>query len=144
MNQILPNSNIIPGRGLIIISKPMKNLKIKGSFHYEKGYYYFRNIDNRILLGGGRNMDMEVEKTTLFGINQKIKNKLLNDIHQFILPKEEYKMEMEWSGIMAFGKNKIPIVRRENQYTAIGVKLGGMGIAIGSLIGKKVAELLIE
>ena len=31
----------------------MKNLKIKGSFHYEKGYYYFRNIDNRILLGGG-------------------------------------------------------------------------------------------
>ena len=32
-------------------------------------------------------------------------------------------MEMEWSGIMAFGKNKIPIVRRENQYTAIGVKL---------------------
>ena len=53
-------------------------------------------------------------------------------------------MEMEWSGIMAFGKNKIPIVRRENQYTAIGVKLGGMGVAIGSLIGKKVAELLIE
>ena len=144
VNQILPNLNIIPGRGLIIISKPMKNLKIKGSFHYEKGYYYFRNIDNRILLGGGRNMDMELEKTTLFGINQKIKNKLLNDIHQFILPKEEFKMEMEWSGIMAFGKNKIPIVRRENQYTAIGVKLGGMGIAIGSLIGKKVAELLIE
>ena len=75
VNQILPNLNIIPGRGLIIISKPMKNLKIKGSFHYEKGYYYFRNIDNRILLGGGRNMDMELEKTTLFGINQKIKNK---------------------------------------------------------------------
>ena len=89
-------------------------------------------------------MDMEIENTTLFGINQKIKNKLLNDIHQFILPKEEYKMEMEWSGIMAFGKNKIPIVRRENQHTAIGVKLGGMGIAIGSLIGKKVADLLIE
>ena len=40
----------------------MKNLKIKGSFHYEKGYYYFRNIDNRILLGGGRNMDMELRK----------------------------------------------------------------------------------
>ena len=144
VNQILPNLNIIPGRGLIIISKPMKNLKIKGSFHYEKGYYYFRNIDDRILLGGGRNMDMDVEKTTQFGINQKIKNKLLNDIHQFIIPKEEFNIEMEWSGIMAFGKNKIPIVRRENQYTAIGVKLGGMGIAIGSLIGKKVADLLIE
>ena len=144
VNQILPTLNINPGRGLIIISKPIKNLKIKGSFHYEKGYYYFRNIDNRILLGGGRNLDINVEKTTLFGINQKIKKKLLNDIHQFILPEQEFNLEMEWSGIMAFGTNKIPIVRRENQNIAVGVKLGGMGIAIGSLIGKKVADLLIE
>ena len=144
VNQILPTLNINPGRGLIIISKPIKNLKIKGSFHYEKGYYYFRNIDNRILLGGGRNLDIHVEKTTLFGINQKIKKKLLNDIHQFILPEQEFNLEMEWSGIMAFGTNKIPIVRRENQNIAVGVKLGGMGIAIGSLIGKKVADLLIE
>ncbi len=144
VDQILPSLNIIPGRGLIIISKPIKNLKVKGSFHYEKGYYYFRNIDDRILLGGGRNLDMDIEKTTLFGINQKIKKKLLNDIHQFILPEQEFNLEMEWSGIMAFGTNKIPIVRRENQNIAVGVKLGGMGIAIGSLIGKKVADLLIE
>ncbi len=144
VNQILPRLNIIPGRGLIIISKPFKNLKIKGSFHYEKGYYYFRNFKNRILLGGGRNLDINVEKTNQFGINQKIKNKLLNDINQFILPKQEFNLEMEWSGIMAFGNNKIPIIRRENQNIAIGVKLGGMGIAIGSLVGKKVADLLIE
>ena len=144
VNQILPRLNIIPGRGLIIISKPFKNLKIKGSFHYEKGYYYFRNFKNRILLGGGRNLDINVEKTNQFGINQKIKNKLLNDINQFILPKQEFNLEMEWSGIMAFGNNKIPIIKRENQNIAIGVKLGGMGIAIGSLIGKKVADLLIE
>ena len=144
VNQILPRLNIIPGRGLIIISKPFKNLKIKGSFHYEKGYYYFRNYKNRILLGGGRNLDINVEKTNQFGINQKIKNKLLNDINQFILPKQEFNLEMEWSGIMAFGNNKIPIIRRENQKIAIGVKLGGMGISIGSLIGKKVADLLIE
>ena len=45
---------------------------------------------------------------------------------------------------MAFGNNKIPIIRRENQNIAIGVKLGGMGISIGSLIGKKVADLLVE
>ena len=51
---------------------------------------------------------------------------------------------MEWSGIMAFGKNKKPIVRREKQNIAVGAKLGGMGIAIGSLVGKKVADLLIE
>lgn len=144
VNQILPRLNIIPGRGLIIISKPFKNLKIKGSFHYEKGYYYFRNINDRILIGGGRNLDINVEKTNQFGINQKIKNKLLNDINQFILPKQEFNLEMEWSGIMAFGNNKIPIIRRENQNIAIGVKLGGMGISIGSLIGKKVADLLIE
>jgi hypothetical protein len=33
-------------------------------FHLEKGYYYFRNINDRILLGGGRNLDFEGETTT--------------------------------------------------------------------------------
>ena len=101
-------------------------------------------VNNRILLGGGRNLDISNEKTTIFGINQKIKKKLLDDIHQFILPKQKFYLDMEWSGIMAFGKNKKPIVRREKQNIAVGAKLGGMGIAIGSLVGKKVADLLIE
>ncbi len=142
--QLLPDLNLSPGRGLVLLTEPIPNLKIKGAFHYEEGYYYFRDIENRILLGGGRNLDLNAETTTSFGINSKIKEKLISDLKQFILPDQKFSIEMEWSGIMAFGKDKMPIVKKESNNIAIGVKLGGMGVAIGSKVGEKVAALLQE
>ena len=49
---------------------------------------------------------------------------------------------MEWSGIMAFGKTKMPIVKSVSEGVAIGVRIGGMGMAIGSIVGKKTYEHL--
>ena len=51
----------------MLITKPLENLHFRGTFHLDKGYYYFRNIDQRILFGGGRNLDFETEETTEFG-----------------------------------------------------------------------------
>jgi glycine/D-amino acid oxidase-like deaminating enzyme len=126
----------------VILTDPITNLKINGTFHYEKGYYYFRNIQNRVLLGGGRNLDFTTETTTSFGTNSKIKDKLISDLNQFILPNQEFSIAMEWSGIMAFGKDKMPILQRNKKNIAVGVRLGGMGIAIGSKVGEQVAVRL--
>ena len=143
-NQILPNFNIVPGRGLIILTKPFSKLNIKGSFHYDRGFYYFRNIENRILFGGGRNLDFKKEETIEFGINKKIKNKLITDLDKFIIPKHKIDIDMEWSGIMAFGKSKIPIIKKESNSVAVGIKSSGMGVAIGSYVGKSVADILLD
>jgi len=51
---------------------------------------------------------------------------------------------MEWSGIMGFGSKKTPLLQKVGDHIAMGVRLGGMGIAIGSKIGKATAELLQE
>jgi len=143
-SRFFPHIDIKPGRGLVIVTKPIKNLKVKGCFHYNEGYYYFRNIDNRLMIGGGREQDIEIETTTEFGINGAIKAKLIEDLHKFILPTQKTPLEFEWSGIMAFGKNKTPIIKKSNENCAMGVRLGGMGIAIGSMVGKKTAELLFD
>jgi len=45
---------------------------------------------------------------------------------------------------MAFGNNKIPLVKKMGDHCAIGVRLGGMGIAIGSKIGNDTANLLMD
>ncbi len=140
--QFSPESEIKPGRGLVVLTKPIDHLKIKGCFHYKEGYYYFRNIHNRILFGGGRELDIQGETTTEHGINAKIKEQLLNDLAKFIHPGTVPKIEMEWTGIMAFGKTKQPIVQKINETAAMGVRLGGMGVALGSLIGKETCDLL--
>jgi gamma-glutamylputrescine oxidase len=45
---------------------------------------------------------------------------------------------------MGVGKSKSPIIKQinSNQYAA--VRLGGMGVAIGSLVGKELATLMLE
>ncbi len=55
--KLLPELKLNPARNLVMVTSPIKNLALKGTFHYNEGYYYFRNIENRLLLGGGRNLD---------------------------------------------------------------------------------------
>ncbi|TXD82648.1 FAD-binding oxidoreductase [Subsaximicrobium wynnwilliamsii] len=134
-------SEVKPARAQVLITKPIENLSIKGTFHLEKGYYYFRNIDNRILLGGGRHLDFKTEETTAFGETEIIQNKLETLLKTVILPKQNFEIDHRWSGIMGVGNQKKAIVKQMSNNVFCGVRLGGMGIAIGSLIGKELAEL---
>lgn len=138
----LTNNAVKPARAQVLITEPIKNLDIKGTFHLDKGYYYFRNIEDRILLGGGRNLDFEGETTTEFGQTTLIQNKLEQLLKEVILPNTDYKIAHRWSGIMGLGSSKNPIVEQLSENVFCGVRLGGMGVAIGSLIGKELADLV--
>lgn len=133
---------VIPARAQVLITKPIENLAIKGTFHLDEGYYYFRNIDNRILFGGGRNLDFEGERTTQFGQTPPIQGKLELLLQQVILPNTPFEVDQRWSGIMGIGTNKSPIVKQLSNRVYCGVRMGGMGIAIGSIIGKELAHLV--
>ncbi len=43
---------------------------------------------------------------------------------------------------MAFGQTNEPIVKQISDHIVLGVRLGGMGIAIGSLVGEEVAKII--
>lgn len=137
---ILPEVDLKPGRGLVLITEPIADIPFKGIFHFDKGYYYFRNLDGRVLFGGGRNLDFAGEETTQFGINEKIKADLLNKLQHLILPGREFKIQDWWAGIMAFGPSRFPVVERKTPRVLVGVRMGGMGVAIGSQIGEMLAE----
>ena len=131
-----------PARAQVLITKPIKNLHIKGAFHLNEGYYYFRNIDNRILFGGGRNLDFKTEETTAFNQTELIQNKLEVILKTTILPNTPFEVDYRWSGIMGVGNKKKPIVKQLSNHVYCGVRLGGMGVAIGSLIGQELADLI--
>lgn len=140
--QKLTKVSVKPARAQVLITQPIPNLDIKGTFHLDKGYYYFRNIGDRILLGGGRNLDFEGETTTEFGQTEIIQNRLEQLLQEVILPKTPFEIEHRWSGIMGMGSSKNPIVEQLSEHVYCGVRLGGMGVAIGSLIGKELADLV--
>jgi len=140
--QLLPDYPVNPARAQVLITNPVKNLKLKGAFHYDGGYYYFRNIGDRVLLGGGRNLDFKTEETTEFGLTDKIQNKLDDLLKTMILPYIKYSVDMRWSGIMGLGPEKKSIIKAVSKNVFCAVRLGGMGVAIGSLVGEEAAELV--
>ena len=138
----LTKTAVQPTRAQVLITEPIPDLKIKGTFHLDKGYYYFRNINNCILLGGGRNLDFKGETTTELVTTDLIQNKLEQLLKEVILPHHEFQIAHRWSGIMGVGIQKMPIVSQLSDHVYCGVRLGGMGVAIGSLIGKELADLI--
>ena len=138
----LTNAAVIPARAQVLITEPIADLVIKGTFHLDKGYYYFRNIGNRILLGGGRNLDFEAENTTVFGHTEIVQKKLEQLLKEVILPNQKFKIAHRWSGIMGIGARKNPIISQLSDNVYCGVRLGGMGVAIGSLVGTELADLI--
>ena len=141
-SNLIIQENVVPARAQVLITKPIKNLNIAGTFHLDEGYYYFRNIDNRILLGGGRNLDFQSENTTEFGLTKVIQSKLERLLKEVILPETHFEIEQRWSGIMGVGKKKTAISKQLSNNVYCGVRLGGMGIAIGTNVGIELAELL--
>ncbi len=135
-NELLNLKDVKPARAQVLVTKPIPNLKIKGTFHYDEGFYYFRNIGNRVLFGGGRNLDFEKETTTSFALNSKIQKKLETLLNTVILPETQFEIEHRWTGIMGVGNEKKPIIQKTSPNVVCAVRMGGMGVAIGSLVGK--------
>ena len=87
-------------------------------------------------------MDFEGETTTDLQQTEIIQNKLEQLLKEVILPETEFQIEHRWSGIMGLGASKNPIVEQLSNHVYCGVRLGGMGVAIGSLIGTELADLI--
>lgn len=140
---IFPELTINPGRGQVLVTKPIENLKVKGTFSFDEGFYYFRNIHNRILFGGGRNVDFETENTSKFELNEAIQSKLIGYLKDIILPNIDFEVDRQWAGIMAFGNDKSPIIKAVDNQIFIGARLNGMGVALGSNIAKQLADMML-
>lgn len=138
----LTKGAVKPARAQVLITEPIPNLDIRGTFHIDRGYYYFRNFEDRILFGGGRNLDFEGETTIDFGNTDLIQNKLETMLREIILPGTDFKIAHRWSGIMGMGTHKNPVVQQLSEHVYCGVRLGGMGVAIGSIIGQELADLV--
>lgn len=140
--ELLALKDVKPARAQVLITAPIRGLKIKGTFHYEEGYYYFRNVHNRLLLGGGRNLDIQTETTTAFGLNARIQQHLEQLLKTVVLPGKKFTIEHRWCGIMGVGSEKKPIIKKISPNVVCAVRMGGMGVAIGSLVGKLAVKKL--
>ncbi len=141
--QLAPQINVRPGRGQVLVTAPIPNLKVKGAFHFDEGYYYFRNYRDRILFGGGRNVDFDTETTTEFAVNEKILADLKEKLTTMILPGVPFAIDQVWQGIMGFGPTKFPLIDSTVPHVSAALGCNGMGVALSSLLAEELAEKIL-
>lgn len=142
VRRLLPDIEIKPARGLVMVTNKQKNLPWKGIFHHDKGYIYFRNVGNRLLIGGARNLDKDGEETDQFGVNMTIESHLKKFVSEVLRLDSGWSIDHQWSGIMGFSPTKTPIVKQLDERRYIAAGLSGMGIAIGMEVGQSTAKMI--
>ncbi len=143
-NTLLDTAMVEPGRGQIILTSPIDHLPMIGTFHFDEGYYYWRHLGKRILLGGGRNADFTGENTTDFNGSDLIRNTLASFLSKHLAPSLQYTIEHAWSGIMGFTKDKRPFTGYVKEGAYLAIACNGMGVALTPVIAEKVAADILS
>jgi glycine/D-amino acid oxidase-like deaminating enzyme len=143
-SELIPDSGVKPARAQVLITAPVPDLCLSGTFHYDSGYVYFRDVEGRVLLGGARNLNFKEEETTDMQVSDLLQNRLEQILQEIILPGREYKIEQRWAGVMGLGDEKMPIIKMIGRRTACAVRMGGMGVALGSAAGAEGARLILN
>ncbi|HVG13893.1 MAG TPA: FAD-dependent oxidoreductase, partial [Chitinophagaceae bacterium] len=144
--ELMPQLDIIPARGQVLLTSPIDALPWKGSFHSDGGYYYFRNLGERVLLGGARHKAFAEERSTDFGLTDTVQGHLEKYLREVILPgyKKSFTIDHRWSGIMAMGSDKLPIVEEISPDIFCAVRMSGIGVSLAPVIGKKIAKMMLH
>jgi len=140
--QLITDTQIQPARGYIFVTKPLKTMKWLGTCHYNRGYVYFRDLGERMLIGGARDVDKATETSFTHEINPKIKQWLIDFTNTKLQLEESWEIDMEWTGTMGFGTSKTPECKKVQEGIWIAAGLGGMGVALGMELGQKVAKMM--
>jgi len=140
-SKFFPEFDLKPARAQVLITKPIEGLQLKGCFHMDQGYYYFRNVGTRVLFGGGRNIDFKGEETFEMVTSEKIQKELRYLLKTKILPNQDFEIEKTWAGIMGVGTTKSTHIKELKEGLFCAVRMGGMGIALGANVGEEVARL---
>ncbi|MBX3475785.1 MAG: FAD-binding oxidoreductase [Planctomycetes bacterium] len=137
-----PASPVQPGRGQVIVTSRVSTPTDNTLGYLNAGYDYFRFVDGRLLLGGGRNRFRAEEATQEIATTAN----LLAHLRQTattILGHERFTVDYHWAGIMGFvgGKHLGGSPRRRMDGTTEAVAgFGGMGVALAPVLALEIAQ----
>ena len=142
--ELVPGISLTPGRGQVLVTAPIPGLPMRGTFHFDEGFYYWRNLGNRILIGGARNKDVAAEETLDMSGSETIREALEQFLQQHLHPSIPISIEHHWSGIMGFTGNKQPFTGAIAPGVFAAIACNGMGVALTPVIAEEIAGLMLR
>jgi gamma-glutamylputrescine oxidase len=143
-SELVPEARIEPARGQVILTSPIPGLPMKGTFHFDEGFYYWRHLDNRILLGGARNTSFDAEATTDLSGSATVREALENFLARHLHPSFQYTIEHHWSGVMGFTTDKRPYTTTVREGITAAIACNGMGVALTPVVAEQLSARLLD
>jgi glycine/D-amino acid oxidase-like deaminating enzyme len=135
---------IHPARGVVLIVDGDGARDWRGTWHFDRGFVYFRDAGDALLIGGGRNLDISGERTTVDAVNPRIRQYLLDFVSDTLGVKNAH-VRSEWSGVMGFPEgSKTPVIEEVKPGVWVAAGLGGMGVALGMGVGRDGVKRIIN
>ena len=134
-------TQISPARGLVMVTSPIRKLGLRTNIHSRGGYIYMRNHENRIMIGGARDLDPETEETLEPGFNDKLEADLLSFLHKCFDP-SQIRIDHKWNGYMGFTPSGMPKLEELSPGVFQAGAYNGMGVALSHEIGYKAANVI--
>ena len=131
-----------PARNQVYLSPPLRSWNWDTCIHMHQGYVYARRLHNRLLIGGGRQIALDRESTDEPGLTADIRRYLEGIANTHFGLSDKVHLQDGWSGILGVGEAKHPEVCEIERDIYAAVRLGGMGVAIGTQVGIQLAELI--
>ncbi len=143
--QFFPELSIVPARGQVLVTTPLKQPFPNEAFFYDRGYTYFRPVEgNRLLIGGFRNVDFAAEETYSLNHGGAVWDELLRFTQSVVLPGQTWKVEYSWAGTMAMGSERSPIVCAPEPGVVVCARMSGMGVALSAKVAQEATDLLLK
>lgn len=139
--QLMPSLEVGKVMNLVFVTKAMKGLKWKGNLHAESGFIYARNIDERILIGGGRHLLPKGQQEQVSPEDEAMIEDYLGKwlVEMKILDRKP-EFEYKWKGYLGVGPEKEPILEAFDDRLFVLARLSGMGVALSTALGQKMGE----
>lgn len=135
-------SGVVPGRGQVIVTSPVRTETDRALGYLRDGYDYFRFVDGRLLIGGGRDLFKDEQgaddPTPTMGVRRHLEETAVK-----VLGHDEFNVEHHWAGVMGFvGGVHLggSLRRRIDDRTEALAGFGGMGVALTPLYASQVAK----
>lgn len=141
----LPDMPVVhPARGLVMVVAGSGIERWTGSWHAERGFTYWRDVEGGLLIGGGRHLDIPGERTMEAGVNPVIRDYLWTFLHDTLGVQVETVTD-QWNGVMGFPEGrKTPHLTEAKPGVWVAAGLSGMGVALGMSLGRDVVKKILN
>lgn len=136
---LLPELDVRPEPNRVLVMKTKPDALPAGTYHLERGFLYMRSLrPGEILFGGGRHWGHHLPLSGSRDVEAAWDAQLLESAKGWL--EGPVDLTHRWTGWLGVGDTRKPLIGSSAPGIHHAVRMGGMGVAIGAGIGRRLAQ----